>query len=96
MINAISKLSKLQKQILLLALDSGSEIIKTDALLKLFGSPSPGTPKYSSAHASISRATRRLADRGLVSLWCSQIRSWTGISLTPSGKLEAQNLKTVK
>jgi hypothetical protein len=49
-----------------------------------------GAAKYAAAAASISRAVRRLRDRGLVT-WLFGVNSrWSGVSLTPEGIRAAQ------
>jgi len=102
----VSKLSKLQRKILRLALKGGPDrqvdLFTHEALEGCFGFPprelnkrfisTEVGPHYKSAYASVSRAFSRLAERGLVEQWCSQLRGWTGIRLTEKGRRIAEKL----
>ncbi len=51
-----------------------------------------GAARYDAAQASVSRAVRRLEDRGLVVRLCGAVSHWSGLSLSPAGLAVAVGL----
>ncbi len=60
-----------------------------------FDVQSIGKNRYSAAHAAVSRAFKRLEQRGLVTRYYGAYSQWTGIKLTDGG-LHVAKLLTVK
>lgn len=124
----MSGLSKLQKQILLLALGNRELKVRPDCygdldlyspeiLERVYGFPVEerygwfgkvttrgdptrqhfrlaviGRARYNSAQAAVSRAFRRLQERGLVERQRGAYAAWHGINLTPEGADQAKRL----
>jgi DNA-binding MarR family transcriptional regulator len=84
-------LSKLQRQILLLALREGFATCQN--LLTLWG-VQPGAisdrDRYAAAHSSLSRALTRLWWRGLIEYWRTLSHYRTAVTLTDEGKALAE------
>ncbi|MBU4232790.1 MAG: hypothetical protein L6277_04770 [Desulfobacterales bacterium] len=81
-----SRLSDLQRKILLLCLESRF-LTCQDILRQVFGGR-----QYETAHASLSRCLTRLWLRGLIEYWKNLTRYRTAITLTPSGKALAHTI----
>jgi len=79
-----SRLSDLQKEILLLCLENRF-LTCQDILHQVFGGR-----EYNVAHASLSRSLTRLWGRGLIQYWKTLSHYSTAITLTPEGEALAQ------
>ena len=79
-----SRLSDLQKEILLLCLENRFLTCK-DILHQVFGGR-----EYDVAHASLSRTLTRLWAKNLITIWKTLSRYRTGVSLTDEGTALAQ------
>ena len=81
------KLSDLQREILLLCLESRF-LTCQDILSQVFDGR-----EYNVAHASLSRTLTRLWQRKLIQYWKTLSHSCTAITLTPAGKALANTMK---
>jgi hypothetical protein len=79
-----ARLSDLQREILLLCLESRF-LPSQEILRQIFGGR-----QYETAHASLSRCLTRLWLRGLIEYWKNLTRYRTAITLTPEGETLAQ------
>ncbi len=79
-----SRLSDLQKTILLLCLENRF-LTCQDILHQVFGGR-----EYDVAHASLSRTLTRLWGKNLITIWKTLNRYRTGVSLTDEGTALAQ------
>jgi Mn-dependent DtxR family transcriptional regulator len=81
-----SRLSDLQKTILLLCLENRF-LTCQDILHQVFGGR-----EYETAHASLSRCLTRLWGRGLIEYWKTLTHYRTGITLTNDGEALARTI----
>lgn len=54
-----------------------------------------GHKRYNAAQSSLSRCTRRLAERGLITCWQGTYSRWAAISLTDAGRTLVKTLPKV-
>jgi hypothetical protein len=80
------KLSDLQREILLLCLESRF-LTCQDILRQVFDGR-----EYNAAHASLSRTLTRLWSKNLITIWKTLSRYQTGMSLTDEGKTLAESI----